>query len=447
MRHTCRTIVFTALALTLWLVLPPPGSAQTPAAGALSLSDALNIALDANLGIKRSLEEINAAEALRHQSMTRFLPTLGSSYNAIYRNEERTSPSLITGRPIVSSPQDQYTFTTSFTQPIFTGFNILTEYQLNELGLDRAEVSAKLTRQDVILDTKNAFFSVLKNQKLLDVAQQTVTSIAAQKEVSENFYKVGLSPLNDLLQSQVQLANARQALTIAQNNLEIVRTNFNTILRRPLSTPVLLVEQVEIEPFTLNLDDCFDQAQRNRLEIQVADLDIEIAGKQVKQSEKDYYPTVNLVGQYARTGDDWRAHGGEGISDSAGWNVAATATWDFFQWGRTGYGRKEKLSRLAQSRYRKTQVTDTVDQEVKQSYLRTREAEQNIRTIEKAVEQSKENLRITEEQYKEQVATQTDVLVAQTLVTQTMTNYYNALYDYKIAKSVLMRAIGQEILE
>lgn len=447
MQHAFRPSLLAALVLVLVLTLPPLGSAQSPAGDSLSLRDSLDIALKANLGIKRSLEEISAAEALRHQSMTKFLPSVGSSYNAIYRNEERTSPSLVTGRPIVSSPQDQYTFTTSFTQPIFTGFNILTEYQLNELGLDRAEVSAKLTRQDVILDTKNAFFSVLKNQKLLDVAQQTVTSISAQKDVSENFYKVGLSPLNDLLQSQVQLANARQALTIAQNNLEIARTNFNTVLRRPLSTPVLLVEEVEIEAFTLNLDDCFAQAQRNRLELQVADLDIEIAGKQVKQSEKDYYPTVNLVGQYFRTGDDWRAHSGDGISDSAGWNVSATATWEFFQWGRTGYGRKEKLSRVAQSRYRKAQLTDTINQEVKQSYLRTREAEQNIRTIEKAVEQSKENLRITEEQYKEQVATQTDVLVAQTLVTQTMTNYFNALYDYKIAKSVLLRAIGQEVLE
>lgn len=447
MQHALRPSLLATLALALVLALPPIGSAQTPAADALSLGDALDIALKANLGIKRSLEEIAAAEALRHQSMTRFLPSLGSSYNAIYRNEERTSPSLITGRPIVSSPQDQYTFTTSFTQPIFTGFGILTEYQLNDLGLDRAEVSAKLTRQDVILDTKNAFFSVLKTQKLLDVAQQTVTSISAQKEVSESFYKVGLSPLNDLLQSQVQLANARQALTIAQNNLEIARTNFNTVLRRPLSTPVLLVEAVEVEPFTLQLEECFAQAQRNRLELQVADLDVEIAGKQVKQSEKDYYPTVNLVGQYFRTGDDWRAHSGEGISDSAGWNVSATATWEFFQWGRTGYGRKEKLSRVAQSRYRKAQLTDTINQEVKQAYLRTREAEQNIRTIEKAVEQSKENLRITEEQYKEQVATQTDVLVAQTLVTQTMTNYFNALYDYKIAKSVLLRAIGQEVLE
>src|SRR5512136_1104384 len=118
MRRTRRTIAFTALALTFWLLLPPVGSAQTPAADALSLRDALDMALKANLNIKRSLEDINAAEALRHQSMTKFLPTLGTSYNAIYRNEERTSPSLITGRPIVSSPQDQYTFTTSFTQPI-----------------------------------------------------------------------------------------------------------------------------------------------------------------------------------------------------------------------------------------------------------------------------------------------------------------------------------------
>ncbi|MCK7509957.1 MAG: hypothetical protein MZV70_41935 [Desulfobacterales bacterium] len=37
----------------------------------------------------------NAAEAVRHASMTKFLPTLGTSYNYIHRNEERTSPSLL----------------------------------------------------------------------------------------------------------------------------------------------------------------------------------------------------------------------------------------------------------------------------------------------------------------------------------------------------------------
>jgi outer membrane protein TolC len=446
MPRTHRTAALGCIAVALLFLLPPRGPAQS-SGEALSLRDSVERALTANLGIKRSQEEINAAEAVRHSSMTRFLPTLGSNYNYTHRNKERTSPSLLTGRDIVTSPDDQYTFTTTFTQPIFTGFGLINEYKLTELGLDRAEVSSKLTRQDVILDAKNAYFSVLKNQKLMEVAQQTVASIASQKEVSENFYKVGLSPLNDLLQSQVQLANAKQQLTTAQNNLEIARTRFNTVLRRPVNTPVLLVEEMDYATFQESLDDCLAQAQKNRLEVQVADLDIGIAEKQVKLTEKDYFPTVNLTGAYARTGDDWNAHGGEGISDSAGWNVQATATWEFWQWGRTGYGRKEKLARLAQSKYRKTEITDTISLEVKSAYLRTQEAEQNIVTIEKAVEQAKENLRITEEQYKEQVATQTDVLVAQTLLTQTMTNYYNALYDFKIAKAVLMRAIGRESIE
>jgi outer membrane protein len=418
-----RSTALGCISAALLFLLPAPVPAQT-SGEALSLVDTVELALKANLGIKRSQEEINAAEAVRHSSITKFLPTLGSSYNYTHRNEPRTSPSLLSGKDIVTSPEDQYTFTTTFTQPIFTGF-----------------------RQDVILDAKNAYFSVLKNQKLMEVAQQTVASIASQKEVAENFYKVGLSPLNDLLQSQVQLANAKQQLTTAQNNLEIARTRLNTVLRRPVNTPVLLVEEVDYATFQESLDDCLAQSQKNRLEIQVADLDIGIAEKQVKLTEKDYFPTVNLLGAYARTGDDWEAHGGEGISDSAGWNVQATATWEFWQWGRTGYGRKEKLARLAQSKYRKTELTDTINLEVKSAYLRTNEAEQNIITIEKAVEQAKENLRITEEQYKEQVATQTDVLVAQTLLTQTMTNYYNALYDFKIAKAVLMRAIGRESIE
>ncbi len=415
-----------------------------------SLAAAIDTALRMNLGVRRSLEEIQAAESLRNASLTNFLPTLSARYNYTHRNRERTSTvPLVPGvtREVVTQPDTEYSFVTSFTQPIFTGFAILQQFRIAELGLDSAEVAAKITRQDVILDAKNAYYGVLKSQKLLEVAEQTVTSIAAQKEVSESFYKVGLSPLNDLLQSQVQLANARQQLTVAQNNLEIARTRFNTVLRRPVNAPVQLIEEVEYVYLERGLDEFLLLAPKSRLEVELADLEIAIAENQVKLTERDYYPSISLTGAYTRTGTDWLVDGGEGVADAAGWAVQATATWEFWQWGRTGYGRKEKLARLSQSKYKKAQILDAIQLEVKQSYLRTKEAEQNIITIEKAVEQAKENLRITEEQYKEQVATQTDVLIAQTLLTQTMTAYYNALYDFKIAKAVLFRAIGQETYE
>ena len=84
--------------------------------------------------------------------------------------------------------------------------------------------------------------------------------------------------------------------------------------------------------------------------------------------------------------------------------------------------------------------------EVKTAFLRAKEGEKNIITVEKAIEQAKENFRINQERFKEQVATTTDVLNAQTLLSDTLTNYFNALYDFKISNATLFRAMGQEVI-
>ena len=200
-------------------------------------------------------------------------------------------------------------------------------------------------------------------------------------------------------------------------------------------------------PFDKDINYCIAQANQNRLELQVADLEVQIAQKDYQLSKRNYFPSIDLTGTLTRRGTDWDVDGGEGIADKKFWDIRATASWDFWEWGRTRYGVKEKLSRLSQAKYGKENILDNIELEVKQAFLRTKESEKNITTIEKAIEQAKENLRITEERYKEQVSTTTDVLVAQTLLTETMTNYYYALYDFNIANSVLYRAIGQEVME
>jgi outer membrane protein len=415
----------------------------------LSLKNAIQMAIDANLNLKASREEVKAAEEVRKSSITQFFPTLSTSYDYLHRNKEVTQELTGIGpQPsFVVRPDDQYTFVTSFTQPIFAGFSLINRYRIADLGLDAAEFNEKLTRQDVILDAKNAYYSVLKSLKLLGVSRQRVTQIAAQKDVAENFYEVGMSPLNDLLQSQASLANARQDLIVAQNNLAIANSQFNIVLRRPVNAPVELEDILDYDPFIYDFDYCLKTARENRLEITVADLEIEIAEKEVDLVRKDYFPTVNLRGQYTRTGDSYKAKGGEGISDSTSWDVTAIAEWNFWEWGRTNFGVREKLARLEQSKYQRSQIMDSIELEVKTAYLRTKESEENIITIEKAIEQAKENFRINQERFKEQVATTTDVLDAQTLLTNTLTNYFNALYDFKISKARLFRAMGQEVTE
>ena len=274
-----------------------------------------------------------------------------------------------------------------------------------------------------------------------------MVQIKAQEEVADNFYQVGMTPLNDLLQAQVELANAKQALIVAKNNLDNAESNYNTLLRRPINAPVVLKDILDYSPFEETLEYCLLQAEKNRFEIKIADMEVEIAQKELDLAKKDYYPTVDLEGNYFKRGTEWDVSGGPGILDPSGWNIIAVAKWNFWEWGRTSYGVKEKHSRLSQAQLNKEELLDNIYLEVKNAYLRTQEAERAIQTVEKAIEQAEENYRINQERYKEQIATQTDVLIAQTLLSRTMTNYYNALYTFKISKATLYRSIGREVIE
>ena len=426
--------------------MPIAGENEPP----LSLKNIISIALDANLSIESSRQETTAALAKKNESRTYFYPTFNATYQYQRNEDEVVSPFgnlFIPPQKIVVTPEEEYTFIASVTQPLFTGFSVLNQYKMAELGLNLAKTSEKLARQNVILQATKAYYLILKAEKFVNVSRETVKQISAQKEVVNNFYKVGMSPLNDLLEVDVSLANAKQNVIRALNDLESAKSQMNLILRRPIDQPLLVVDILDYVPFAFDLSYCLDQADENRLEIKMADLEILLAEKDIDLSKKDYYPTVTLQGSYYRFGSDWDVNLGDDASEGDTWDIKAVASWDFWEWGRSSYGVREKKSRLIQSRLKKSQTQDEIHFKVKQAFLDMKAAEKNIQTVETAIEQAKENYRINEERYQQQVATSTDVLTAQILLTTTMTNYYTALYDFKIAKASLFREMGQEVIE
>jgi outer membrane protein TolC len=439
--------LFMFFSLLSEILLIPPGYAEDKKKPeTFTLSQTVETALKVNLALKKTKDEIDAAHAIKNINRANFLPTFNTRYSYKRRDEEVGSiGSLRTMSVIV--PLEEYTFAASFTQPIFTRFSLINRYKVASLGLNIAEISEKTARLEVIFRAKQAFFTLLKAEKLYSVSQDAVKLLTALSEVAKNFYQVGMTPLNDWLKAQVELANAKQDFFVANNNLGIAESEFNIILRRPVNSPVEITDILNYSPLEEDSDYYLDMADQNRFEIKIADLNLEIAEREVDIAKKDLYPSISLEGSYYKIGTDWDVDGGEGISDPDGWSVSAIATWNFWEWGRTCYGVKEKLSRLSQAKHDKEELYDNVRLEVKRSYLKARESEKNIATIEKAIEQAKENLRISEEQYRHQVATSTDVLDAQTLLSKTMTNYYNALYDFKIAKAALHRVISLEVLE
>jgi outer membrane protein TolC len=98
---------------------------------------------------------------------------------------------------------------------------------------------------------------------------------------------------------------------------------------------------------------------------------------------------------------------------------------------------------LSQSRESLRQLEAQVRLEYDTALNDARVSAERIATVKKSIQQGDENLRINKDRYMEQVGTATNVVDAQTLLTQTKTEYYRALFDYQVAVARVKKALGE----
>jgi outer membrane protein len=297
--------------------------------------------------------------------------------------------------------------------------------------------------QDIILQVKAAYFTILKNEKIKAVALQTVEQVKSHVDVSLAFYEEEMIPKNDLLEAEVRYAQVQQDHIRVDNDVQIAKAHFNTILRRDINAPVEVVDILDYHAETFSLEACVKEALQRRTELKGALLDLEKAQQGVRLAKSKFFPTVSLVANYQRMGDQAELSGNT-FEDAESWMVSTILSWDIWQWGKRHYQLGASKAKVAQAVEREKQVVDAVALEVKEAFLNLKEAEKNIFVAETAIEQAEENFRLNQERYNEQMATTTDVLDAQTLLNEAQKNYYNALSDYHIAKAFLERALGRE---
>lgn len=417
--------------------------APVPASQVLTLQDSIDIALKQSALIHSASEGVNAAESAKKEAFTGFLPMFNTYYSYTHLNEPpyatmSVANTLITG---ITGTSDNYNWAVQVKQPVYAGGAIKAAYDSSKLGTDISRADRTSAFQDVILDVKVSYFNIIKTEKLREVATQAVEQLAAHRNVAQNFFDVGLIPKNDLLQSQVQLANGAQALVRAENDVEIAKAQFNTVLRRNINLPVMVLDILSYEPYKKDIDECLKTATENRPEIKSYELRQKQSAKAVDLAESEYFPTLNLVGTYGRFGDEPDLTGTT-YTHAENWSVMAVANWNFWEWGRTKHRVDAGKSRENQATDALTIIKDRVAFDVKNSYLQMLEAGKRINVTMQAIAQAEENFRINEERYKEQVATTTDVIDAQTLLTKSKSDYLNALSDYNISRSRLERAMG-----
>jgi len=409
-----------------------------------TLEKAISQALENSYKIKARNERIEQANDIMKQARADFLPKLGTAYSYNRLSEppiSRTSTLFGTQIPLIVGTEDNFRWTWFLRQPLFTGFALVSSYRLAELGIDQSQLESDLEKLDLVLRVKETYFNILGADKAVEVAETTVESLSQTVKVARSFFEVGMIPINDVLKAEVELANAEQSLVRGKNLAQTTRSSFNTVLVRPVNTPVEVEDILVYKPEVGAFDDFEKKAFENRPEIKILDVNIQQTDQQIRLAKSKYYPEISFTYQYISEGDEASVKGSQFV-DANHWEALVVANWTFWEWGKTYFAGREKESLKRQLTETKLDVEDGIRLQVKQAMLDLDSSAKNIPTTQKGVDAGEENLRVNAERYKAQVSTITDLLDAQTLLARARLDYYRALYDHNLAKARLERAVG-----
>jgi len=450
----CLKKVVRLLSVLLAVVLVASVARAAEAVGVMTLQESIDLALKQSVLIHAAREGVKGAEAQQKEAFTGFLPRFSTAYSYTRLNKEPTftfpgasltiPPGLTATMPSMTFPagtRDNYNWNIEMRQPVYAGGGIRANYETGRLGTDIARSDQAAAVQDLVLEVKVAYFNILKAGRIMAVAGQSLDRLRAHRDTAQAFFDEGVIPQNDLLFAEVELANGHQFLLRAENGMAMAKSKFNTVLRREINAPVEIEDILDDGPFDETLEACIAEALQNRPEIRSHTLRLEQAKRLVDVARSEYYPNVGLVGNYARYGDAASLDGSP-YKDRESWYLMAVANWNFWEWGKTKNRVEAGVSRENQASDVLANIRDQITLEVKNAYLLLHEGKKQVQVSKKAIEQARENFRINDERYREQVGRSTDVIDAQTLLTKARSDYDNALGDYNISRARMERAMG-----
>lgn len=422
-----------------------------PQIALLSLDEAIKIAVANNAFIKEASEKLKGSIEEKKSARADFLPKASAEYSYTHLNEAPTTSFSNPFAPFIPGDsleftvgnQDTYKWNVTLAQPLFTGFALLSQYRIKELGTKTSQTEKEMATLNLVRDVKKTYFGLLLAKKVLKVTEDAVENLQSHARDAEQYYRQGMIPYNDLLKSKVALANVIQEREKAKANVNIAVSALNMHLNYDINTQTEVEDIFSTPPMTYDLDELLHEAVENRPELKLLHLGAKTIDEAIRAVNSSYYPKVAMIGLYEQTGDNLLANENDygAIYNTA---MVLQAQWNLFEGGKT-------RSEAAKYRHEKKAVIKKLEGvengiklEVKNAFSNLQVSDKNIKTSQESLAQARENWRITNLQYQEQIATSTDVLDARTYLSQAETNYDGALYGYMISLSDLERAVGRK---
>lgn len=399
----------------------------------MTLDKCIELALGNNPQINAAFHDILASDARIKQVWSNYFPQV--SWQTGYTRIRQLQLSDALGKNLTFN---YYILGQVTLQQMLYDFGVTqNQATIKRLDYEAYKTTLGATINDVIYQTKDAYYNLLYAFENKRVAEDTVKKFEMFYNQAKAFYEIGMNPKVDVTIAEVNLSNAKLQLIQADNAVNLAVARLNNVMGVPFIDKYNVQERLKYQPVDVTFNQSIEIARDARPELKLAELKVESANQTLKLVKKSYFPTLSIEGQLQIGGKSWTSNHGYNLGGYLNFpTVNGMLIKNEIQEARYLYDKE-----IANAKNTQNQIY----LEIQNAYLMLEEKKNQMPVAMLGVKQAKENYELSYGRYRVGEANPTELKDAQINYQQAQLSYYNALYQYNSAKASLEKAIGKNL--
>lgn len=431
----------------LLIVLLALGCAQS-FAKTYTLEECIELAKRTDPELERYRNSVKTAGMSVWNQAGQFLPSAGFSLS--YRkedNSESLSPYDLGGGQVIDSLRPAYTFRTynsgfRLDYTIFDGLQNIWNYLGSKSSKSVAENNLIIAESNIEYAVKGSYYLVLKSNRELKVAQETVKRSEELLKLFEEKYELGSASLSEVLKQKVQYGNDKLTLVQARNNYQVARYQLAITIgldpREEYEIEDIPMMREKLDP----VDSFIKTATAGHPSLLSAEAELSASKYDVRSAWGGYLPRLELQYTYG-----WQKNSFSDALNFDEYDRSATTYLVFSFNIFDNFSREYNLSRakatVNNARANNFYTKNKVIKDIQDAYLGVKLAEEKLAVTEETERSASEDFELVQTKYNLGAAALWELLDAQVSLKSAQFNKVNAEFDYNLARARLLNAMGR----
>ncbi|MGA8111991.1 MAG: TolC family protein [Acidobacteriaceae bacterium] len=436
-------------------VNPYAGSVQaasySPQPKALSLDDAIRMGIANNLALTLARQQEKMAEAEKLQLANVLLPNLSlhgetgvHQYNLEAEGfhpsiEAAFAPLLPPGTSLSSfhliTKADVTIGQINFSQALFNwaGYDV---WRAAQAAQKAAFYSAQSSRGLVVLNVGNSYLQALAARAQADYARALLKTDETVLNQAHQEHLAGTAANLDELRARVQYQSQQQAVIQADDTFEKAKITLNREIGLPPGQAITLTDTspyAELQP--MGLEAARTEAYASRQDYQMLRQELIAAEREQKATTHERFPTLTFGGNWGVTGISGGVYHGT-------FAAVGTLSVPLFKEAQFRGDHDVAEAQLDEIRTRLGDLTQKIDQQLRDSMLDLQTAEDTVKVAKSNVDLATTALDQTEQRFTAGVTDNLPVAEAQSTLAGAQSQYVNSVYALNEARLGLARNLG-----